>query len=134
MAKATNIATRSTKRVARLLDVTERKQLGLPQLADLLIAPRPTDVYDHALVTKEGAPIVCAGREVRIQIQKRTRVNDETKFTKLPWIDVLDLLKGRDWRHFATWKGWYDPDNAENLQEVQLSIVLTSAPDLSKAI
>jgi hypothetical protein len=135
MAKATNLATRSTaKRVARLLDVTERKQLGLPELADLMIAPRPTDVYHHALVTKDGAPVIVDGREVRLQIQKRKRDGEETQYTKLCWHDTVDLLGGRDWRHFATWKGWHDADDADNLREVQMSIVLTPAPDMSQAI
>jgi len=135
MAKATNLATRSTaKRVARLLDVTERKQLGLPELADLLIAPRPTDVFNHALVTKDGAPVTHDGREVRLQIQKRKRTGEETEYFKLNWNDTIDMLDGRDWRNFATWKGWHSADDADNLQEVQMSIVLTPAPDMSKAI
>lgn len=117
-----------------MLDVTERKQLGLPKLADLMIAPRPTDVYNHALITKDGAPIIHDGREVRLQIQKRKRDGDETKYINLIWHDMLDMLAGRDWRHFANWKCWHEVDKADNVQEVQLSIVLTSAPDMKQAI
>jgi hypothetical protein len=135
MAKATNIATRSTKRVARLLDVTERKQLGLPELADLLIAPRPTDVYHHALISKDGAPVILYGREVRLQIQKRKRVEDKTEYSNVVWHDILDLLDGRDWRHFAAWKAWYDADSEDQeVSEVQMSIILTPAPDMKQAI
>jgi len=135
MAKATNLAARTTQRTARLLDDTERKQLGLPELADLLIAPRPTDVYHHALVTKDGAPIVAEGREIRVQIQRRTTVDSKTEYHKLAWCDILALLGGRDWRHFAAWKGWYNTaDESKAVAEVQLQVVLTPAPDMAKAI
>ena len=135
MAKATNLAARTTQRTARLLDDTERKQLGLPELADLLIAPRPTDIYQHALVTKDGAPIVAEGREVRVQIQRRTRVDNKTEYHKLAWCDILALLDHRDWRHFASWKGWYDTaDESKAIAEVHLQVVLTPAPDMVQAI
>ena len=135
MAKATNLAARTTQRTARLLDDTERKQLGLPELADLLIAPRPTDIYQHALVTKDGAPIVAEGREVRVQIQRRTRVDNKTEYHKLAWCDILALLDHRDWRHFASWEGWYDTaDESKAIAEVHLQVVLTPAPDMVQAI